>query len=115
MDFKKGIAYGLAVWILMFVVISIFVGFKIYDSTIMKIVGAIVGGIIVFVASGFIKPQSMGIALCYGITFVVVGLVLDLLITARFDSAVFVAWTIWLGYALVLLVPLTRVKKMVKK
>lgn len=112
MDFKKAIGFGVLIWILMFVVVSIFIGFNIYDKAIVKILTAIIGGIIVFIIAGKVKLETKNIALSYGIMWVLTGIILDAIITMRFNSKIFSDWSLWLGYVLVLLVPLLRVKKL---
>lgn len=113
MDWKKAIGLGALLWVLMFVIVSAFIGFKIYEFVWMQIVTAIIGGIISFILAGRIKPSKVSLALGYGLTWVVVGLILDVIVTMRFSPAIFTAWSLWLGYALVLLAPLLQIKKSV--
>lgn len=61
--------------------------------------------------TGKIKPNTVKLALSYSFIWVAVGLILDLIVTMKFNAAIFSLWTLWLGYALVFLVPLLRVKK----
>lgn len=113
MNWKKAIGLGALLWVLMFVIISIFIGFKIYDIRWVKILGSIIAGVISFILAGYAKPQSAVKALGYGLSWVVIGVILDFIVTMRFNSAIFTSRILWLGYALVLLAPLLRVKKVV--
>ncbi len=111
MNWKKAIGFGALIWVLMFVIVSIFIGFKIYDYLWIEILIAVIGGIISFILAGYVKPKSYGIALAYGASWVVIGILLDIIVTMRFNSAIFLSWTLWLGYGLGLIAPLLRVKK----
>ncbi len=111
MNWKKGVIFGVLIWILMFVIVSIFVGFKIYGSTWMHIITAIIAGAISYVFAGKIKPNKAKLALSYGLAWVLIGVILDALITMRSNPAIFSSRSLWLGYILVLLAPLLQVKK----
>ncbi len=111
MNWKKAIGFGLLFWVIMFVVISIFIGFKIYDNALMKVISALIAGLISFILAGYVKPRKISLALSYGITWVIIGVILDAIITMRFNNQIFLSKGLWLGYLLVLLAPLLRVKK----
>lgn len=111
MDWKKALGYGVALWVVMFVIVSALISFKAYQGAVMLVVVAIISGIISYVLAGYAKPAKANDALLYGVSWVVVGVVLDLLVTSRFNAAIFSSWSLWLGYALVLLAPMVRVKR----
>ncbi|MFA5412988.1 MAG: hypothetical protein WC348_00375 [Patescibacteria group bacterium] len=111
MNWKKAIGFGALLWGLMFIIVCIFIGFKVPESTWLNVGYAIVAGIISFVLAGYVKPKSYGMALGYGVSWLVVGVILDAIITTRFNPAIFTAWTLWLGYGLAVLAVLLRVKK----
>lgn len=111
MNWKKAIGFGIVIWILMFVIASIFIGFKIYGSVVMNIITALIAGVLSFLFAGKIKPKSAGLALGYGITWLIVGYLLDLIITSRFNANILSSWSLWLGYVLILLAPLLTIKK----
>lgn len=111
MNWKRAITFGILLWILMFVIVSVFVGFKIYDFIITQVIAAVIAGVISFVLAGRVRPKSVGAALGYGFCWVLVGVILDAIVTMRFNPAIFSTRSLWLGYALVFLAPLLRVKK----
>ncbi len=111
MNWKKAIGFGVLLWIIMFVVVSVLVGFDVYKYLWVQVVAAIIAGVVSLVLAGYVKPHKAGLALGYGLTWVIVGIILDLIITTRFDPTVFSSWILWLGYALVLLAPLLKVRK----
>lgn len=111
MNLKKAIGFGIVIWALMFVIVSIFIGFKIYDSRLMKGVTVVIAGIISYIFAGYTKPTKFSQALAYGASWVVIGIILDSLITVNFNPAIFTARSLWAGYALVLVAPLLRIKK----
>ena len=109
---KKTIGYGLFIWILMFVIVSIFVAFNLKDALWVKLATAVIGGVIAFVLAGKITLATYGSALSFGLVWAIIGLVLDYLVSRKFEPAIFSMWTYWLGYALVVLAPLLRVKRL---
>lgn len=111
MNWKKVIGFGALLWVLMFVIVSAFIGFKIYDYYWMGIVTAVISGVISFILAGYVKPKSFGLALAYGVSWLVVGVILDAIVTMRFNSEIFMSWMLWLGYGLVVLAPLLRVDR----
>ena len=113
MNWKKAIGFGVLFWVLMFAIISVFVGFKIYDYWWLKLLGAIIAGVISFVLAGYLKLEKYQTALLYGIIWVVIGLILDAIVSRRFNAAIFTQVDLWLGYVLVFLAPCLRVKKVV--
>ena len=111
MNWKKAIGFGIVIWILMFVIVSIFIGFKIYGSVVMSIITALIAGVLSFLFAGKLKLKSAGSALCYGIVWLIIGYLLDLIITSRFNAQILSSWSLWLGYVLILLAPLLTIKK----
>lgn len=88
-----------------------FVALKQGDNIIFELLSVVVGGVAAYWLAGYLKPATMGAAFGYGVIFVVVGVLLDLLITERFMPGALSMWPMWLGYLLVLLAPLLQVKK----
>lgn len=111
MNWGKAISFGILLWVLMFVIVSIFVAFKIYGSVVMEVITAIIGGLISLILAVKIKPNKASLALGYGLIWVVVSVILDLLVTTKFNPTIFASWTLWLSYILVLLAPLLKVNK----
>lgn len=111
MNWKKAIGFGILLWVLMFVIVSIFIAFKIYEFRWIRILTAVIAGITSFLLAGLAKPTKIGWALLYGLIWVIICVILDVLVTMRFNPAIFAARSLWLGYVLVLFVPLLKVKK----
>ena len=110
-DWKKAIGFGAVIWVLMFVIVSIFVAFNIYGNAVMKVVIAVIAGAISYFLAIKLKPADIKMALTYGVLWVIVGVILDAVITMRFNALIFSSKGLWLGYLLVLLAPLLTVKK----
>lgn len=107
----KAAIFGALVWVVMFVLISALMSYGFYANVYEKAIVALVAGILSFVAAGFLKPDAINTALIYGVIFVVVGVILDALITMRFQTDILYSKALWLGYFLVLVAPMLRVKK----
>jgi hypothetical protein len=111
MNWKKALGFGVLLWVLMFVIVSALIGFKIQEFLWVEIGISIISGVVSFILAGYVKPRSSGLALAYGVSWLVVGVILDAIVTMRFNPAIFTSWMLWLGYGLVVLAPLLRVKK----
>lgn len=111
MSWKKAIGLGLLLYAIMFVVVSALIGFKVYQYAGVPVAVAILGGVVSYILASYVKPRSAKVALGYGLSWVVVGVILDALITMRFNPQIFASLTIWFSYTLVLLAPLARVRK----
>ncbi len=111
MNISKSVGLGVACWGVMIVAMFIFMAFKVADNAIFEWISAIVGGIASYWLAGYLKPSSMGTALGYGVVFVIVGVVLDLIITEKVMPGALSMLPMQVGYVLVLLAPLLQVKK----
>lgn len=110
MNLIKAITFGILIWVLMFAIVSAVLGF--YQKFLwVKIAVAIVAGIIAFVLAGKAKPTNFAAALGYGFIWVLIGLILDYLITRNFNAQIFTLWSVWLGYGLIFIAPIFRIKK----
>ena len=100
----------------MFVVISVLIAYEVIASnemsTSLSVALTLLSLVLVYVAARYIVPQGMSEALQYGLAFAVVGVVLDFLISAKFAPDMFSSALYWIGYALIIFVPLLAVKKM---
>ena len=111
MKLLKIVGTGILGWVLIFVIISAFVGFKIYDNIWVQLLGVVIVGIIAFVLVGILKPKSLSAALNIAVIWLIIGLALDWIITTRFNPGIFTLWHVWSGYFLIFLIPFLRIKK----
>lgn len=111
MDWKKTIGSGIMLWALMFVVVSVFIAFNIFGNSIAKVIIAIIAGAISYSLAKKLKPADIKAALTDGVVWVIVGVILDALVSIRFNPLIFQSKGLWLGYFLVLLAPILVVKK----
>lgn len=95
----------------MFVIVSALIGFGVYGYQWGKAVAVIISGVVAYIFAGYAKPDKVSRALAYGVLWVLVGLILDLLITAKFDPTIFSSKAFWASYLLVLIAPFLRIKK----
>lgn len=102
----KAICLGIALWVIMFVLVSLFVYFDIYKQGVIKIAGAMITGFIALAMVVYARPKNISASIGYGLTWIITGLLLDLLITWRFNERVFYEWSLWLGYGFILLASL---------
>lgn len=109
----KVIGFGILIWVVAFMVVSVFIGFKIStDNVWVKVITTAAVFVATLLLAKSLKPSSQGKALLIGILWAVIGFVLDLIITTRFTGmAVFSQWNMLLGYLLIILTPLLAVKQ----
>ncbi|MDD4990419.1 MAG: hypothetical protein PHW31_03875 [Candidatus Pacebacteria bacterium] len=113
MNFLKLIGYGILIWVVAFVIVSIFIGFKVSsDNMWVKIITTLAVFIAAILLAKNLKESSQSKMFLYGILWAVIALILDAVITARFtDWEVFGQWNITLGYLLIILASLLAIKK----
>lgn len=112
MNYGKLLGFGVLIYGVAFIVASVFVGFEVESPALMNTVTTIAMLLAVFLLAKNLKLSSRREMLKYSLSWMVIVLLLDLFLTARFTGADFFSqWHIWLAYALILLVPLLAVKK----
>lgn len=110
MGFKKLIWYGILIWLIMFAVVSAFLN-AYNQKTWVKVAIVIFGGIVALILAGKAEPSSATIALGYGLGWVIIGVILDTLVTMKYNPEIFQSKWLWAGYIVILLAPLLRIKK----
>ena len=111
MNWKKALGFGVLIWVVMFILISIFIAYNMTVGLLVNAVVTIVTLVVAYFLARNIAPSGSGIALKYGLVFAVVGIVLDYLISQKFAPGMFASVWYWVYYVLLLLVPLLAVKK----
>lgn len=111
MNWKKTIGLGLLLWVIMFAIASVFVAANWMDAGWASIVLLVITILITLALAGALKPVSAGSAFGSGVVWAVISLVLDYLITRRFDADIFSSWEIWVAYILIILLPMAKVRR----
>ncbi len=107
----KFCGYGAIIWMVAFIVACFFIGFKINSEIIVPIVTTLA-----VIVTAYLLARSMNISsrkemLKYSFCWVILGLILDAIVTARFTGwQFFTSWQILLSYVLLFFVPLLAVK-----
>lgn len=96
---------------LMFVIVSAMVGFDLYDNVWGKGAAVVIVGVLSYLLARRLAPFDMQTGLFYGAVWVVVGLILDAVVTVRFNPGIFATRALWIGYLLVILAPLVVAKR----
>jgi FtsH-binding integral membrane protein len=104
-NWSKATGFGVLTWVIMFVLASIVVAFGATLAAGWGYVLAVVAGVVAYSFAINADSANVGQAFGYGLTFAVIGIVLDMLISARFQSGIFSMATYWVGYALVFFAP----------
>jgi hypothetical protein len=98
MSWKKALAYGLLMWIIMFAVVSLFIAIGISEFTYTWIITALVAGLLGSILGMITRPKNLGIGLAYALVWVAIGVILDAAVTRYFAPDILTDWTLWVGY-----------------
>lgn len=99
---RSAAIYGLVFWMIMFVIVSIMLAFQIYHYPAAKAAILAVSGLLAYLFTRRTEPEKMMGAAFIGAVFAAIGLLLDAIITSRFDPQVFSSIYLWIGYLFVL-------------
>ncbi len=110
MNYKKLIGFGLLIYTAAFLVMSGFVAYGAQNSLTAKIITLLVIAIATCHAGKSVKKDSAAGIKKYSIGWVVIVFILNVLICSRFVDNFFSQWNVWVGYALILLIPLLPCK-----
>jgi len=107
----KYLCKGIIIWVVAFMVASLFVAFSMANTTIAQIVTGLAAIITAYMLAKKIGVTNKMEMLKHSFVWVVVILILDYFVTTKFTGMEFFSdWKTWLVYALILLVPLLAVK-----
>lgn len=110
MNYKKLIGLGILEWLIMFAVVSAVL--QIYNSHAwMKLVVAIIAGIVAYILARYMRLTSYTSAWACSMSWLVIGVILDSLITMRYNAVIFSSRALWLGYILMFLAPFAAVRE----
>lgn len=104
----KGVGLGILLWLVMFAVVSFFVGFELYGNGWVQLATIIIAGGLAYSLAYYAEPRSALQALGYGALWTIIGLLLDTAITLQFAPEIFSSWNLWVGYLLILTAPMLQ-------
>jgi len=106
MTYLKRIGFGAIIWAAIFVAISILIALKATSPWISYPLGWIITIWLGWYFAKVSQVKGTGNGILTGVLFVIPALVLDYFVTTRYTGmGLFGAWNIWVGYALLILVP----------
>jgi hypothetical protein len=112
----KIIGYGAIIWVVAFIIASIFVGFKTSSQVLTQGATTLAVIITAFLLAKNLKISTLKAAAICGLLWVVTGAALDALITVRFTGwSFFCRWEMWFGYLFIFLIPLIAANRNDKK
>lgn len=107
LDYKKTFTLAVLWWLIMFG--AVYLVLQWYNQfSWMKFDVAVFAGIMAYLLSAYTPIYGYSNALLFGMIFVAVGIILDILVTYNFNQEIFTYWQLWLGYAFALFAPLFR-------
>jgi hypothetical protein len=111
MNYKKLFKYGIFIWATAYIIASIFVGMGLVEALFAKLAILIAIGTITFYAAKNLKLKKAKDSLKYSAGWIIIGVLLDMVATIPFTGwAFFTQWNLWLGYLLIIMIPLLSTK-----
>ncbi len=104
-SWSKAIGFGFLIWAIMAVTLWALGGITSMSTLWAHGLVAVAGTIAAFFLAQNVKAESGMQAAGYGIAWVAIVLILDFVVTHRFDVHIFAIWQYWLGAALVFVSP----------
>jgi len=112
MNYKKLFGYGVAVWATAYIVATVLMIYGLFDNVIAKAILVLIVASAAYLAGRNINSDSIISVLKYSVVWLIMALILDAIITVPFTGwGLFTQWNVWVGYAVILLVPLFAIKK----
>ncbi len=113
MNWKKLILPPVAIYAVIFLFISALIGAKVdQHATWVWIVTLIITIIGLYLAVNYAKPRNVKEGLIYGLVWLVIFVILDLILTMPFTGKAFFSdWKTYIPYALTILMPIILPKK----
>jgi len=108
---------GLIIWVVIFIVASILVAFKMQSTTAGQVVIVLSGAIASYILGKKMEVSSKMEVLKYSFCWLVVIAILDYIISTKFTGgmAFFASPWVWAEYALIFLAPLLSAKQAAKQ
>lgn len=107
----KALGYGIVIWLIMFALTSALIGFGVTTNTFWFTgLSIILAAVLAYTFAALLQPKNLTSAAFYGLLWVILGMVLDLVISARFEATIFSHWSYWISYAVILLSPMLEEK-----
>lgn len=104
-NWTKAFGFGFLIWAIMFILAWVTIAGGIFGSVWTQIVLAAIAGLLTYFLAAEANASDLGPAFGYGAMFVVVGMVLDAIISQQLVSGLYGLWTYYLTYALILFAP----------
>ncbi|MDD4995611.1 MAG: hypothetical protein PHW53_04075 [Patescibacteria group bacterium] len=98
MSWKKAIGYGLLMWVIMFAAVSLLMAIGLAEFAYLWIITALIAGAVGFLLAKYVKVKSIGLGLGYAAVWVIIGVILDAVVTRYFNPNILGDWTLWVGY-----------------
>lgn len=103
MNYKNTFGFGIAIWVIMFVLVSVFVAFSFYENIWGKAFAVLISGVLGYFFGRWAHVPNWAVWFYVAVSWVIVGLILDYLITLRFEPAIFSFKSLWFGYLFLVL------------
>ncbi len=112
MEILKRIGWGALIWVVMFVWVTVIMFvFKLTTGWFPYMLTWIATVLLAWLAATKSNLKNYGDSLFASVIWIATGLLLDWIITTKFNAKIFSSWSLWVGYGLLLVVPLFFVKK----
>ena len=100
MSLKYSILLGLLMWVLMFAIVSALMAIGLAEWNYLWILTTIIAGVVGFMLAKWAKPKKLIYGILYGLIWIVIGVILDAIVTRYFNPEILYDWKLWVGYSI---------------
>lgn len=112
MNYKKLFGYGVIIWGALYLIATLFVGYKMGNSIYQGISMIVAAAVLGFIFGKMLHIELVKDMIKYSVGWVLIGLILDLILTVPFTgSAIYFTPSYWVSYLLILTAPMFAAKK----
>lgn len=113
MNYLKIISFGALIWAVAFIIVSIFIGFKVpSNNPAVNAITVLAVAFTSFLLAKSLKLNSAKEMLKNTVGWLIVGLILDSVATVQFAGwHIFWQWNVIVGYLIIVFLPLLAVKR----
>ncbi len=110
-NLAQGVGLGVVIWGVVALFVTTAVNLGILASIWTQLGIVVLAWVTAYFLSFSAEFDNMVNAFEYGLTFVLIGMALDLIVTLQVYPSLFTSWMYWVGYVAVLSAPLFQIEK----
>jgi len=115
MKWGRALIIGVVIWLIIYSLKSLMSDWSLTGIFSMHFFLAWINGLLAYLFTRLVKPQKVRLAMTYGLSWVIVGLLCDWLFIYHKNADIFSSRFLWFGYLLMLILPIFNTDKSYKR